>query len=123
MQKMSKVLLGLAERLLAQPSEKTSSEGWAAALLLAHVAWNRAVDPLGGDQVGHYRKGLSAFQAENPNCLRELKGTDCEAMIQELVNLKRALYPADDRIIRLCALTPQQTVRVEWHHRGAEGTN
>ncbi len=49
---MSKVLLGLAERLLAQPAEKTSSEGCAAALLLAHVAWNRAVDPLGGDQVG-----------------------------------------------------------------------
>ena len=35
---MSKVLLGLAERLLAQPAEKTSSEGAAAALLLAHVA-------------------------------------------------------------------------------------
>jgi hypothetical protein len=123
MQKMSKVLLGLAERLLAKPAEKTSSEGCAAALLLAHVAWNRAVDPLGGDQVGHYRKGLAAFQTENPKCLRELKSADCEAMIQELVDLKRALYPADDRIIRLCALTPQQTVRVEWHHRGVEGTN
>ena len=90
---MSKVLLGLAERLLAQPSEKTSSEGCAAALLLAHVAWTRAVDPLGGDQVGHYRKLLSALNAENSKCLQELKGTDCEAMIQELVDLKRNLYP------------------------------
>ena len=123
MRKMSKVLVDLAERLLAQPAEKTSSEGCAAALLLAHVAWNRAVDPLGGDQVGHYRKGLAAFQAENPKCFKELKSTDWEAMIQELVDLKRALYAADDRIIHLCALTPQQTVRVEWHHRGAEGTN
>ena len=26
-------------------------------------------------------------------------------------------------IIRLCALTPQQTARVEWHDRGIEGTN
>ena len=123
MQKLSKVLLDLAERLLAQPAEKTTGEGAAAALLLAHVAWNRAVDPLGGDQVGQYRKILSAFKAENPNCLQELKSTDCEAMIQELVDLKRALHPADDRIIRLCALTPQQTVRVEWHHRGMEGAN
>jgi hypothetical protein len=41
MRKMSKVLLELAERLLAQPTEKTSSEGAAAALLPAHVAWNR----------------------------------------------------------------------------------
>jgi hypothetical protein len=123
MQKMSKVILDLAERLLAQPAEKTSSEGCAAALLLAHVAWNRTVDPLGGDQLGLCRKGMSALKAENPKCLRELKSKDCEAMIQELVNLKRALYPADDRIIRLCALNPQQTVRVEWHHRGVEGTN
>jgi hypothetical protein len=44
-------------------------------------------------------------------------------MIQELADLKRALYAADDRIITLCALTPQQTVRAEWHHRGVEGTN
>ena len=123
MEKMSKILLGLAERLLAKPSEETSSEGCAAALLLAHVAWNRAVDPLGGDQVGQYRKGLAAFKAENPKCLQELKSADCEAMIQELIAVKRALYPTDDRIIRLCALTPQQTVRVEWHHRGVEGTN
>ena len=123
MRKMSVVLRGLAERLLAQPSEKTSAEGVAAALLLAHVAWNRAVDPLGGDQVGHYRKGLAALKAENPKYPRELKSTDAEAMISELVALKRALYPADDRIITLCALTPQHTVRVEWHHRDAEGTN
>jgi hypothetical protein len=27
MEKMSKIILGLAERVLAQPSEKTSSEG------------------------------------------------------------------------------------------------
>ena len=58
-----------------------------------------------------------------PKSLRELKSADCEAMIGELVDLKRALYPADNRIIRLCALTPQKTVRVEWHHRDAEGTN
>jgi hypothetical protein len=120
---MSVVLRGLAERLLAQPSEKTSAEGVAAALLLAHVAWNHAVDPLGGDQVGHYRKGLAVFKAHNPKCLRELKSADCKAMIGELVDRKRALYPADDRIIRLCALTPQKTVRVEWHHRDTEATN
>ena len=54
--------VGLAERLLAQPTEKSSREGCAAALLLAHVAWNRAVDPLGGDQVGYYRKGLRRFR-------------------------------------------------------------
>ena|ERR1035438_7775165 len=123
MQEMSKLILGLAERMLAQLPEKTSGEGVAAALLLAHVAWNRAVDPLGGDQVGYYRKILRALEAENPKCLRELKSTDCEAMIQELMNLKLALHPDDDRIIRLCGITERKTVRVEWYHRGTEGVN
>ena len=122
MEKMSKVLLSLAERLLAQPSKKPSREGCAAALLLAHVAWNRALDPL-NYQFINYREGLAAFEEENPKCLQELKSTVCEAMIQEFIDLKRALYPADDRVILLCALTPQQTVRVEWHHKGAEARN
>jgi len=120
---MSKVLLSLAERLLAQPVEKTSSEGAAAALLLAHVAWNRTVDPLVADHVGHYRKLIAAFKAENPKCLKELTGTNCEAMIQELMTLKRSLYPNDDRIVRLCGFTPWHAVRVEWHHRGMESMN
>ena len=122
MKKMSAIILGLAEEGLAQPSE-TSSEGAAAALLLAHVAWNRAVDPLGGDQVGYYRKVLRALEAENPNCLRELKATDCEALIQDLVKLKATRYPTDDRIIRVCGLTAEHKVHVEWHPRGVEGTN
>jgi len=123
MQKMSKLLLDLAERLLAQPAEKTSSEGAAAALLLAHVAWNRAVDPLGGDQIDYYGKVLRALERANPRCRQELKSMDCEALIQELVNLKLALYPTDDRIIRLCGITERKTVRVEWHHPGVEGVN
>jgi hypothetical protein len=45
MQKMSKLILALAEHALAQPTEKSSREAVAAALLLAHVAWNRAVAP------------------------------------------------------------------------------
>jgi hypothetical protein len=54
MQKMSKLILALAEQVLVQPTEESSREAVAAALLLAHVASNRAVDPLGGDQVGYY---------------------------------------------------------------------
>ena len=123
MQKMSKVILALAEQVLAQPAEKTSSDGAAAALLLAHVAWNRAVDPLGGDQVGYYRKVLGALEAENPKCLRELKSTDCEAIIQDLVKIKATRYPTDDRIIRVCGITAENNVHVEWHHRRIDGTN
>jgi hypothetical protein len=81
------------------------------------------VDPLGGDQVGYYRRVLGALEAENPKCLRELKSTDCEAIIQDLMTLKAMRYPADDQIIRVCGITPENNVHVEWHHRGIEGTN
>jgi hypothetical protein len=123
MQKMSKLVLALAEQVLVQPTEKSSREAVAAALLLAHVAWNRAVDPLGGDQVGYYREVLGALEAENPKCLQELKATDREALIQDLVKVKAARYSTDDRIIRVCGLTAENNVHVEWHHRGIEGTN
>ena len=123
MQKMSKVILALAESALAQPPEKSSREAVAAALLVAFVAWNRAVGPLGGDQIGYYRKVLHELEAENPKCLRELKSADCEALIQELVKIKVMRHSADDRIIRVCGLTADNNVRVEWHQRGIEGTN
>ena len=123
MQKMSKVILALAESALAQPPEKSSREAVAAALLVAFVAWNRAVDPLGGDQIGYYRKVLHELEAENPKCLRELKSADCEALIQELVKIKVMRHSADDRIIRVCGLTADNNVRVEWHQRGIEVTN
>ena len=120
---MSRIILALAEQALAQPTEKSSREVVAAALLLANVAWNRAVDPLGGDQLGHYRKVLRALREENPKCQGELEGNDVEAIIQELTKFKAVNYPDDDRIIRLCGLTAENNVRVEWHHRGIEGVN
>jgi len=123
MQKLSKVLLGLTETVLAQPVAKTICEGSAAALLLAHVAWNRAVAPLTADHLGLYRQGLAALAGENPDCLKELKSADCEVMVGELMALKRHLYPADDRIIYSCALTPKGTVRVEWHEQDERSAN
>jgi hypothetical protein len=123
MQKISKLILDLAEQVLAQPTEESSRESFAAALLLAHVAWNRAVDPLGGDQVGFYRKVLRALEAENPKFMQGLKTNDCESMIQELGKLKAIRYPDDDRIIRVCGLTAQNKVHVEWHYMDMAGTN
>lgn len=120
---MSVAILALAERALAKPTENCSRQAVVASLLLANVAWNRAVDPLGGDQVGYYRRVLSALEAENPKCLGELKSKDWEILIQDLVAAKKRHYAADDRIIRRCGLTERNNVRVEWHHRGVEGTN
>ena len=123
MQKISQLILAVAERALAKPTERSSREAVAAALLLAHVAWNRVVDPLGGDRVGYCRTGLAAFEAQNPKYLGELKSADPEALILELSGFRRARYPMDHRIIRLCGLTEKKNVQVEWHHPGVEGTN
>jgi hypothetical protein len=78
------------------------------------VAWSRAVDLFGGDQIGEYRKVLKALRRENSRCLRELKSLDHEALISQLVELKKARYPDDRRIIHLCGLTETNNVRVEW---------
>jgi hypothetical protein len=123
MHKLSKLILSLAQEALDKPTKDSSREAVTAALLLAHVAWNRVVDPLGGHQIGHYRKVLRALKAVNPKCLAELKTTDCEALIQDLVKIKAARFSADDRFIRVCGLTAESNVHVEWHHRGIEGTN
>lgn len=114
MQKLSGVLLELAEHALSQPAARSSREGVAAALLLAHVAWNRAVDLFGGDQTGEYRKVLTALRRENPGFLQELRSGDYEALISQLVELKKARYPDDRRIIHLCGLTETNNIRVEW---------
>ncbi len=114
MNKMSGIVLKLAEEVLLQPTEKSSREAVAVALLLTNVAWNRAVDPMGGDQVGSYRKVIEALRHENPKCLKELRSTDFEALIQDLTKLKLARHPRDKRVIHLCGLTAENAVRVEW---------
>jgi hypothetical protein len=123
MGKMSEIMVQLAEKALALPCEKTSREGVAAALLLATFAWNRAVDPFRGDQTEYFREALRALERENPKCLQELKSADVEAVIRELVSLKVALYPADERVVRSCGFLENNNVRVEWGHRGIEGVN
>jgi hypothetical protein len=114
MQKFSAIILELAKPALAKPVEKSSREAIAAALVLAHVAWNRVADPSGSDQAGHYRIVLQALERENPQCLRELKSLDFEVLIRNIIEQKHARYPTDNRIIRVCGLTAEDNVRVEW---------
>ncbi|HOC00563.1 MAG TPA: hypothetical protein PKM43_17675 [Verrucomicrobiota bacterium] len=123
MNKMSSIVLKLAEEVLLQPTEKSSREAVAVALLLTNVAWNRAVDPMGGDQVGSYRKVIEALRRENPKCLKELRSTNFETMIQDLARLKLARHPRDKRVIHLCGITPENTVRVEWRDGPTVGAN
>lgn len=120
---MSEIILALAQHVLAQPTERSSREAISAALLLANVAWNRTVDPAGGDRSGHYRKVLRALKKENPKCLRELKSAEVEELIRELERLKEAHYPLDNRIIVLCGITATNNIRVESYQLGVGNRN
>ena len=117
MKKLSAILIDLAGRVLAQPVDKTSDGGAHAALLLAQVAWNRAIDREEADTRGGYLDLLARFERDNPKTRAELKSYDCEELIEELIQVKRQQYPTDDRFIHVCGTTPAGNVHVEWTHR------
>jgi hypothetical protein len=109
-QKLSEIMKEMAWTVLRDPAQP-SSEAAHAALLLAHVAWNRSL----GEEVSaaSYRQVLARLEESFPPLWRELKGTDPEKMIESLVALKQARYPLDDRVIVVCGMR-QGNVHVEW---------
>ena len=116
MKKMSDLMLALAEEVLAKPAAQSSREAIAAGLLLANVAWNRAV--VAADGLAHdYRKVLMELRKNNPNCPFELKSQDYETLIAELMSMKQQRHSGDNRIIVVCGITPEDNVRVEWREQ------
>ena len=74
----------LPVRVTLRNPDEPSSEAAHVALLFANVAWN------------------------------ELKLNDIDAMIDELVEYKKAHFPNDRRRILICGGTPHSTIHVEW---------
>lgn len=100
MDKISVRIENLMSAALKNPDPMESSfEGWSIALLLAQAAWNRAVDYEAAVSHENFLSDLTQFVERNPNCLEELKGTDYETLIAELVFLKEQYYPDDHRFI------------------------
>ena len=109
--KLSQIIKEMACSVLRHPESVPSSEAAHAALLFAHVAWNRAaaVGPPDFD----YPKVLREFEASNRLLWAELKSTDVEALIAELVSYKQAHYPGDRRQVLVCGMLGGN-VHVEW---------
>jgi hypothetical protein len=114
--KMSATILELAETLLVKPTSQTSAEAINAALLLAHTAWNRTIEPPRG-KANEYTKVLPLLERNKPDLWNELKSRDCEAMIQELMKLKLERHPMDQRFIVVCGTTASGNVHVEFVNR------
>jgi hypothetical protein len=117
MRKMSEIMIELATEIMAKPVERTSNEGCHAALMLASVAWNRAIDRTQAQSQGNYMSALAVFERGNPRVRDELISHDYEEMIDRLYRAKLERYPSDNRFITVCGTTPSGNVHVEWTPR------
>lgn len=108
---MSEILKEMALTVFVRPEATPSSEAASAALLFAHVAWNRA----NGDEIADatYRSVLADMEISKPDFWKELKSDDAEAIILELIAYKNRHYPHDSRMVLGCG-TIGNKVRVEW---------
>jgi len=119
--KMSDIMKEMLELVLRNPKAIPTSEAAHVALLFANVAWNECV---GLDHTREsYRNVWESIEANNPELWNELKSNNIDAMIDELIEYKKAHYPDDRRRILLCGGTPEGTIHVEWLQPAAPGVD
>jgi hypothetical protein len=108
---MSAILKEMALTTLVNPLSMPSSEAAAAALLMSHVAWQRA----NGDDFADsaYEAALAEMQLERPSLWREMKSSDIGTLIAALVAYKKRHYPSDGRRVVACGVH-EGKIRVEW---------
>jgi hypothetical protein len=109
--KMSEIMKEMSERLFRDPQSVPSSEAAHVALFFANAAWNESI---GLDHAREgYRKVWETIEAENPALWNEFKSNDINAMIEELIQYKKAHFPNDRRRILICGI-PNGSIHVEW---------
>ena len=119
--KMSDIMKEMSDCLFRDPNVAHSSEAAHVALFFANLAWNECV---GLDAERERTKNVwQAIEAENPQLWDELKSRDIDAMIDELVEYKKAHFPDDRRRILACGGTDHSTIRVEWLAPAAPGVD
>jgi hypothetical protein len=118
--KMSDIMLEMAQVLLREPSKVPTSEAAHVALFFATAAWNESVGLT--DSREGYRHVWETIEAENPELWNEFKSNDINAMIDELVEYKKAYYPNDERRILTCGMRGSN-VHVEWIPAVAPGAD
>jgi hypothetical protein len=112
--KLSAILIEMASMILRPSRGAPSVEAGHAALLLAHVGWNREIDPAMAPTREQYRALLREFAESKPDFGKDLKSYDFEALIEEMRSYKRSRHPVDKRLIMVCGMTPNGNVHVEW---------
>lgn len=108
---LSLILKEMALTLFADPDAVPSSEAVAAALLLSHVAWQRANGHEFPDAA--YIAVLDKIENERPTLWHELKSSDVATLVTALVVYKKRHYRDDRRKVVACGCYDKK-VRVEW---------
>ncbi len=102
--------MGASQRFSTESAR--SSEAVHLALFFANSAWNECVG-LGAERQ-RTKNIWQAIEAESPKLWDEFRSRDVDAMIDELVEYKKAHYTDDQRRILACGGTDHGTIRVEW---------
>ena len=107
--KMSGIMNELATMCFRNTRTVPSSEALHASLLLANIAWNKAL----GRDVPNCEELLMEFTRSNPKLWSELRSGNTEALIETMMKAKEQLYPKDRRVVLMCGMR-EGNVRVEW---------
>jgi len=119
--KMSQILKEMAMTLLKDPGAIPSSEAGHVALLLSHVAWNRAIGEAFTDAA--CRKILKELEQSRPSLWNEFTTKDWKAMVEDLISYKEIFHPHDTRVVVTCGMRDPGVVRVEWRYRDQPAGN
>jgi hypothetical protein len=106
---LSAIIKDMAFTVLRRPDATPSSEAAHAALLFAHIAWNRRTDSATPD----YRHMLGEFEASNPRLWDELTSRDPDELIAELATYREKHYRDDERYPVVCGMRDGK-IHAEW---------
>ena len=109
--KMSEIFKEMALIVMKDPKSTPSSEAAHTALLLAHVAWNRAIGETFTDI--ECKRILRKFEKSRRTLWIELRSRDWKSLISALMDYKNKNYREDNRIVVICGMR-EGNVHVEW---------
>ncbi len=108
---MSGIMEEMSRLLFREPDHIPTEQAACVAVFFATAAWNESVG-LDHDREG-YQHVWGNIEADHPGLWSELKSTDVDDMIDELIGYKQAHYGDDQRRILRCGI-PDSRIRVEW---------
>jgi hypothetical protein len=109
--KLSEIIKEMACRVLRQPNTSPSFAAGESAVILAAAAWNAA---LGDATLRERRDELLRQLRSIGEPWGELRTTDADRLIAELIEHKQAQYADDRRHIMAFGANPEFNVMVEW---------